>query len=77
MYWIWRGSALVVMYGRSEEGWDKLADAGLALLAERARLVIFDSVAVKNAGKGRLSPICRHATMPGMPVLFCRGQGLP
>jgi hypothetical protein len=32
---------LVVMHGRSEEGRDKFAGAGLALLAERARLIIF------------------------------------
>jgi hypothetical protein len=29
------------MHGRSEEGRDKFAGAGLALLAERARLIIF------------------------------------
>jgi hypothetical protein len=32
------GSNLMVIYGRSEEDWDQLADAGLAFLVERARL---------------------------------------
>jgi hypothetical protein len=37
------------MYGRSEEDWDQLADAGLAFLAERARLAKLTSYTELNA----------------------------
>jgi hypothetical protein len=43
------GSDLVVMYGRSEEDWDQLADAGLAFLVERARLAKLTSYTELNA----------------------------
>jgi hypothetical protein len=39
----------MVMYGRSEEDWDQLADAGLAFLAERARLAKLTSYTELNA----------------------------
>jgi hypothetical protein len=43
------GSNLVVIYGRSEEDWDQFADAGLAFLAERARLAKLTSYTELNA----------------------------
>jgi|SRR6266487_1949788 len=43
------GSSLVVMYGRDEEDWDQLADAGLEFLVERARLAKLTSYTELNA----------------------------
>ena len=37
------------MYGRDEEDWDQLADAGLAFLIERARLEKLTSYTELNA----------------------------
>ena len=37
------------MYGRDEEGWERLADAGLAFLVERARLAKLTSYTELNA----------------------------
>ena len=39
----------MVMYGRSDEEWDLLADAGLAFLGERARLAKLTSYTELNA----------------------------
>jgi hypothetical protein len=43
------GSRLVGMYGRDDEDWDQLADAGLAFLIERARLEKLTSYTELNA----------------------------
>ena len=47
------GTTLVMMYGRDEEDWERLTDAGLAFLVERARLAKVTSYTELNATLAR------------------------